>query len=118
MLLGGGEEQLERRMDELRSLIRHHAQAKKDRVYLEQFRKVKKSLLMRDAESRGTKTAALQEREAYADPSYGELISALAEATAQETETWWTLRVEEWKFEAWRTQMASERVEKGRYGAG
>ena len=113
-----GEEQLERRMEELRSLIRHHAQAKKDRVHLEQFRKVKKATLMCAAEARGFKTAALQEREAYADPAYTELISALAEATGQETETWWSLQLEQWKFDAWRTQMASERAEKIRYGAG
>ena len=104
-------------MEELRSLIRHHARAKKDRVHLEQFRKVKKAVLMREAENRGYKTAALQEREAYADPAYAHLIEALAEATGQEAETWWSLQLEQWKFDAWRTQMASERAEKVRYGA-
>jgi hypothetical protein len=113
-----GDEQTERRMEELRHLIRRHAQAKRDRVHLEQFRKVKKATLMREAEARGVRTAALQEREAYADPAYAQLIEAMAEATGQEAETWWSLQLEQWKFDAWRTQMASERAEKIRYGAG
>jgi hypothetical protein len=110
-------EQLERRMDALRTLIVKHANAKRDRVHLEQFRKVKVALLMREAEAAGFASLGAQEREALANLEYRQLIQDLADATGTETETWWTLQLEQWKFEAWRTQMASDRMEKSRYGA-
>ena len=112
------EEQIERRMDALRNLITSHAKAKRDRVHLEQFRKVKIAVLMREAESSGFGSLGAQEREALANPEYIQLIEDLANATGTETETWWMLQLEQWKFDAWRTQMASERAEKSRYGAG
>lgn len=109
--------QTEQRMEQLRELIRHHASAKYDRVRLEHYRKVKKAQLMKRAEGDGHHTVGAQEREAYAHPEYEKLIDALATATQEETETWWKLRMEEWKFDAWRTRMASERAERSRYGA-
>lgn len=111
------DEQTESRLTEIRHLIGNHARAKRTRTHLEQFRKVKKSLLMKAAEMQGVKTAALQERDAYADPEYQQLIVDLADACGQETETWWLLQLEEWKFETWRTRMANARAEKNRYGA-
>lgn len=110
--------QLERRLSSLRQLIGDYAQAKRNRVYLEQFRKVKKAQLMRVAESNGVNALAAQEREAYSHSEYLEVINGLAEATEAEAQAWWLLQMEEWKFEAWRTRMASERAEKNRYGAG
>ena len=46
------------------------AKAKAQRVYLEEFRKSKKALLMKDALAKGIEAANAQEREAYADPEY------------------------------------------------
>ena len=109
--------QAERRLDALRTLIQDHAKAKSERVQLEHYRKVKKATLMKRAEQDGFNAIGAQEREAYAHPEYEKLINALATATGQESETWWMLKMEEWKFETWRTRMASERAEKGRYGA-
>ena len=53
------------------------AKAKADRVYLEEFRKSKKALLMKDALKQGIEAANAQEREAYADPEYIELLRGL-----------------------------------------
>jgi hypothetical protein len=109
--------QTEQRMEVLRQLIRDQAKAKHDRVRLEHYRKVKKAQLMKRAEQDGHHTVGAQEREAYAHPEYEKLIEGLAAATEQETESWWLLQMEQWKFDAWRTRMASERAERGRYGA-
>lgn len=110
------DEETERRMEKIRQLIRDHAKAKHDRVRLEQFRKVMKARLMKQAEQQGYNAIGAQEREAYADPEYEVCINGLAVATEKESETWWMLQMEEWKFESWRTRMASERAEKARYG--
>jgi len=45
-----------------------YAKAKSQRVYLEEFRKTKKALLMKEALSSGIEAANAQEREAYAHP--------------------------------------------------
>ena len=55
-----------------------YAKAKSERVYLEEFRKSKKALLMKDALARGIEAANAQEREAYADIEYQELLTGLA----------------------------------------
>jgi hypothetical protein len=54
-----------------------YAEAKAERVHIEEFRKSKKALLMRTAMLGGTKTAAAAEVEAYADPEYIELLKGL-----------------------------------------
>ena len=46
------------------------AKAKSERVFLEEFRKSKKALLMKDALLNGIEAANAQEREAYANPEY------------------------------------------------
>ena len=112
------DEQTEQRMEVLRELIREHASAKHDRVRIEHFRKVKHAQLMKRAEQDGFTSIGAQEREAYAHPEYEKLVDGLAAATEKETETWWMLQMEEWKFESWRTRMASARAEKGKYGMG
>ena len=61
-------------------------EAKAQRVYLEEYRKCKKALLMKDALKLGIESAAAQEREAYADPAYHQLLKGLAAAIeAEET---------------------------------
>jgi hypothetical protein len=107
--------QIENKLHGIRELIAAHAKAKGERVQLEQFRKVKKALLMRDAENLGQKSAAMQERDAYANPEYLEVLDALKVATEEEARTFWELKLQEWKFEAWRTRSADARVELGRY---
>lgn len=66
---------------------------------------------MRNAEVRGHKTAALQEREAYADPEYIETLEALQLATAEEERLRWLMTAAEAKIEAWRTISATRRAE-------
>jgi hypothetical protein len=100
-----------RALDFIRDNAPEYAQAKARRVYLENFRKSKKALLMREAEKAGHKTAAIQEREAYSDPAYIEVLEALQAATVEEERLRWLMVAAEAKVEAWRTIQATKRAE-------
>lgn len=98
-------------LDFIRDNAPAYAQAKAQRVYLENFRKSKKALLMRAAEMKGHKTAAIQEREAYADDGYIEILAALQAATEEEEKLRWMITAAEAKIECWRTISANQRAE-------
>ena len=105
----------EARLQEVRDNIEKFAKAKAERVYLEHFRKSKRSILMKQAMAEGHSAVAAQEREAEADPEYIQLLEGLRAATEEEALAYWNLKVAEMQFEAWRSRMASARVEMGRY---
>ena len=86
------------------------AQAKAQRVYLEEFRKTKKALLMKDAMTKGIDSGVAQEREAYAHPEYQELLQGLASAIEQEETLKWRLTAAQMKSDIWRSEQASERL--------
>lgn len=111
------EDYLEKNLDDIRTLSEEFAKAKAERVYLEHFRKSKKAILMRKAEGVGHKTVAAQEREAYLNDEYLELLEALKLAVESEEKLWWDLKMHEWAFQEWRTKTASERAERNKYGA-
>lgn len=101
-----------RALDFIRDNAPAYAKAKAQRVYLENFRKSKKAILMRKAEVSGQKTAALQERDAYADPEYLEVLVALQAATEEEERLRWLMTGAEAKIETWRTLESSRRIER------
>ena len=84
-------------------------EAKAQRVYLEEFRKSKKALLMKDALTLGIEAANAQEREAYAHPSYKQLIRGLAEAIEKEETLRWELEAARLDIEIWRSRQATNR---------
>ena len=86
------------------------AVAKSQRIFLEEFRKTKKALLMKDAMTRGFDSAVAQEREAYAHPEYEELLHGLAAAILQEETIKWKLTAAQLKSDIWRSEQASERL--------
>jgi len=100
-----------RSLDFIRDNAPAYAKAKSERVYLEEFRKSKKALLMRDAEVAGHKSSAAQEREAYADPSYMQLLDGLRVAVEQEESLRWLIVGAQAKIEVWRTIEANRRSE-------
>lgn len=100
-----------RSLDFIRDNAPAYARAKSERVYLEEFRKSKKALLMRDAEIAGHKSAAAQEREAYADPEYVAVLEGLKAAVEQEETLRWLIVGAQAKIEAWRTIEANRRAE-------
>ena len=86
-----------------------YAKAKSERLYLEEFRKTKKALLMKEALQMGYESAVAQEREAYAHPEYQELLRGLAVAIEQEESLKWMLTAAQMRSEVWRTESANER---------
>ena len=105
------DEQIERRMSELRETSARYAKAKASYDYLEDFKKSKLAILMKDAEKAGFTTAAAQEREARAHQDYIELLDGLRVANEEAEKLRWELRLAELGAEVWRTQESSRRAE-------
>jgi len=87
-----------------------YAKAKAERVFVEEFRKSKKALLMRDALARGIESAAGQEREAYSHQEYIDLLKGLQEAIEIEETLKWKLEAARMRTEIWRTESANNRM--------
>jgi hypothetical protein len=87
---------------------KHFAKAKAERVYLEEFRKSKKSLLMKESTEQ---TGVAQERDAYAHPEYIALLEGLKAAVETEEQLKWTLIAAQARIEIWRSQEASNRLQ-------
>jgi len=88
-----------------------YAEAKAHRVYLEEFRKSQKAMLMKSALAEGrAKTSAAAEMEAYADPAYIEILKGLQAAVEREEELRWGLVSAQARIDVWRSQEASNRT--------
>lgn len=83
-----------------------YAQAKAERVWIEEFRKSKKALLMK---SSGENAVAAQEREAYSHPEYVALLEGLKAAVEAEETLRWGLVAAQARVEIWRTESANNR---------
>ena len=86
-----------------------YSKAKSERIYIEEFRKSKKALLMQQAQIKGVETMAAQERDAYANSEYQELLVGLKEAVEVEEKLRWQLIAAQMKIDIWRSQEASNR---------
>lgn len=87
-----------------------YGEAKAQRVYLEEFKRSKRALLMKDALLLGEKAVNAQEREALADPEYLQLLKGLAVAIEREETLRWQIEAAKLDIEIWRTRQASERL--------
>ena len=85
-----------------------YAQAKADRVHLEQFRKSKKALLMNECTE---KAYAAKEMYAYSHPEYIELLEGIREATRLEEARKWQLTGAQLRVEVWRSMNANDRAQ-------
>jgi hypothetical protein len=91
---------------------KEYAVAEANKVYMEELRKTIKAEEMKAAEVRGNgeyKTAAMQEREAYASPKYKAHLLALQEAVRVREEMRWMMIAAQARIEVWRSQEASNR---------
>lgn len=84
-----------------------YAQAKANRVYMEEFRKTLKARLMKGC---GLDAIGAQEREAYAHEDYSRHLEALRQAVEQEETLRWRLVSAQAAVEVWRSQEASNRA--------
>jgi len=88
------------------------AQAEANKVYMEELRKTIKAEEMKSAENNSNgeyKTAAMQEREAYASPRYKAHLQALKQAVEERERLRWMLIAAQERIAVWRTQETSNR---------
>ena len=97
-------------VDFIRDNAGKFAKAKSERVYLEEFRKTKKALLMKDALLKGYEAVNAQEREAYSHDDYVKVITGLAESIEIEETLKWLLEAARLRVEIWRTESANNRM--------
>jgi hypothetical protein len=109
-------ERIEARLHELRSMAEQFASAYAERSHLEEMKKSKLAILMKQAEVEGHKTTAAQEREARAHEDYIALLEGLKVATEQSEKLRWQLEVAKLGVAVWQTQQANERIERRAYG--
>lgn len=92
--------------------IRDHAplfaQAKANLLYLTEYRKTKKALLMIESDA---KTESAKESYAYSHAEYIEHLKALAVAVQESERLRWLMVGAEAKIEVWRSLEASARLE-------
>ena len=82
------------------------AAAKAQRVYLEEFRKSKKALLMAQSPA---KTATEREQYAYGHEDYLGLLGGIKAAVEIEEDLRWKLEAAKIRVEIWRSKEASNR---------
>jgi hypothetical protein len=82
------------------------AQAKAQRVYLEEFRKSKKALLMAQSPA---KSAVEREQYAYGHEDYLGLLGGIKAAVEVEEDLKWRLTAAQMRVDIWRTREASNR---------
>ena len=84
------------------------AKAKAQRVFLEEFRKSKKALLMSECLE---KAANVREQYAYAHKDYQALLEGLRAAVEVEEGLKWQLVAAQARVEVWRTEQANNRTQ-------
>jgi hypothetical protein len=77
------------------------ARAKSDRIFIEEYRKSLKAILMKQS---GQTVIAAQEREAYAHKDYEALLAGLREAVETEEKLRWDLIAAQARVEVWKAQ--------------
>lgn len=94
-------------VDFIRDHAEEYAEAKANRVYLEQFRKSKKSLLLLASDK---KTGIEKEADAYANQEYIALIEGYKQAVEVEEKLKWMMIGAQARIEIWRTNSANNRM--------
>lgn len=84
-------ESIERSLNFINKKSEEYAQAKSNRVYLEEYRKTLKAELMVEAEMNGKKTGQERESYAYSHDRYKQLLEGLKDAVFIEEKYRWKL---------------------------
>lgn len=107
---------IERRMHELRETAKKYSVAKAQEAYLDEYKKSKLAILMKQAETQGVTSCAAQEREARAHADYQLLLLDLKSATEESERLFWELQIARMGAGLWQTQQANMRAERKGYG--
>lgn len=84
------------------------AQAKANRVVVEDYRKVVKAQIMSEHKD---KAIGAQEREAYSSPRYREHLEVIRTAIENDEQMRWLMTAAEARIEVWRSQQANQRIQ-------
>lgn len=103
------ENEVEKAVDYLRDTAEQAAKCKAERIYLEEFRKSLKALIMKEQVDA---TVSAQEREAYADPRYIQHLETMRMAVKADEQIKFMRVAAEAKIEAWRSMNANYRAMK------
>ena len=101
------EQHVEKALEFMRDNAADLAKAKANRIYLEQFRKSKKAMLVQKS---GANSVSAAIEWAYAQPEYADLLNALQVAVEEEERLKWLMTAAEAKIDVWRTQQANNRM--------
>lgn len=96
-------------LDFIRDNAEAYAQAKANVIYMTEYRKTMKAMLMNEAYE--AKTQSEKESYAYAHQSYKEHLRSLATAIEQCEKLRWLMVAAEAKIEVWRSLESSARAE-------
>ena len=108
---------IEKLIHDWRNSVGEYAAARADMIYLTEFRKSKKAILMNQAQAEGIKTGQERESYAYAHADYLTLLIGLKEATEKSEGLRYRMKIAEERVGIWRTKQASSRKEQHSYGA-
>ena len=95
-------------LDFMRDNAKAYAHAKADVIYMTEFRKSLKAMLMAESDA---KTESAKETFAYSDNRYIQHLNGLRQAIATAEEYRWKLIAAEAKIEVWRSLESSARAE-------
>jgi len=90
---------------------KEYAQARANRIYMEELRKTLKAELCKTALHHGFEAVNAQEREAYSDPNYRTHLMAIKQAVEAEEQLRWMLIAAQARIDVWRSLEASNRTQ-------
>ena len=98
------EQELEKRMEEIRQIGDSYASAKANLNYLEHYRKIRLAQMMKEKMSTcANMSVAKADLESRAEEEYIKLCQDLKNAVEQESKLAWSKKMVELKFEFWKT---------------
>jgi hypothetical protein len=96
------DEKIQEALDFLEDGVVAAAQARADRIYVEAFRVSLKSILMKESDDGGT-SGVIQERNAYAHPTYLKHLDAIRDAVFEDEKLRFMREAKQAKISAWQT---------------
>jgi len=104
------DDDVDRALDWLVSNGKKAAQARANRVYVEEYRKTLKAQLMAQGALEGAGSLGAQEVYAYAHPDYRAHLEAIKQAVEADEEARWNQVAAQARIEAWRTMSSNQRA--------
>jgi hypothetical protein len=101
------DDEAEKAVNYVRDHATASAQAKANRIYMEEYRKVVKAQIMRENDDKALGT---QEAIAYADPRYKQHLEAMKTAIEKDEYQKWMMTAAEAKVSAWQTMSRNQRT--------